>query len=250
MLVVPVILLEDGLVVDHLGQPGSAMDCSFADPVKMARLWRVQNAAVIHLVDRASTEHGKEIDFESINRITGCLDIPIQLEAGFTAESATYALKQSRVARLAPVVHSLPDGVFDSIVENHGPNKICPIVEHGTSESQNTDAHIQSVGELKEAGCRRLIIRDASKRHSLEGHDTDTLTAIAKAYPRLRFSAAGGVGSYRDLKLLELESPKNVDSVIINRALYENRFPCQNMWCWHSKEQVDLQKFSSAKLKS
>jgi phosphoribosylformimino-5-aminoimidazole carboxamide ribotide isomerase len=39
-----------------------------------------------------------------------------------------------------------------------------------------------------------------------------------------------------------------VDSVIIGRALYENRFPCQQFWCWNYKKQVDLDTFSSAEL--
>jgi phosphoribosylformimino-5-aminoimidazole carboxamide ribotide isomerase len=39
-----------------------------------------------------------------------------------------------------------------------------------------------------------------------------------------------------------------VDSVIVGRALYENRFPCQQFWAWHKKELVDLERFSTAPL--
>lgn len=258
MLVVPVILLQDGMVVDHLGHPVSKMDCSFADPVKMARLWRVQNAAVIHIIDRSSTLFGGQIDFESIDRITRCLDIPIQLEARFDQTSAAAALKQSRVARLAPSLLSVGDDTFLSVVDQFGPNKICPILAHHTADVNDTDSRedeilsqlAERIDFVTQAGCRRVIIRDERAHHNLSGHHTRILATLASKYPRIRFSAAGGIGSYRDLKSLEIESPDNVDSVIINRALYENRFPCQKMWCWHSKDQVDLQKFSSAKLKT
>jgi phosphoribosylformimino-5-aminoimidazole carboxamide ribotide isomerase len=41
-----------------------------------------------------------------------------------------------------------------------------------------------------------------------------------------------------------------VDSVIVARALYENRFPCQRFWCWHDLAQVDLEHFSTAPLRA
>ncbi|MEX0599005.1 MAG: 1-(5-phosphoribosyl)-5-((5-phosphoribosylamino)methylideneamino)imidazole-4-carboxamide isomerase, partial [Rhodothermales bacterium] len=51
---------------------------------------------------------------------------------------------------------------------------------------------------------------------------------------------------YEDLiRLKEIES-YGVDSVIIGRALYENKFPCQQFWCWNYKDDVDLDRYSTA----
>jgi len=36
--------------------------------------------------------------------------------------------------------------------------------------------------------------------------------------------------------------------VIVGRALYENRFPCQRFWCWHRKDMVNLDRYSTAEL--
>ena len=44
-------------------------------------------------------------------------------------------------------------------------------------------------------------------------------------------------------------SPMGVDSVVIERELNENAIPCQQLWCWHDPEKVDLDKFSTASLK-
>jgi hypothetical protein len=41
---------------------------------------------------------------------------------------------------------------------------------------------------------------------------------------------AGGIASPAHLWELEQRVPRNVDSVVIGRAMYENRFPCQNIW--------------------
>jgi phosphoribosylformimino-5-aminoimidazole carboxamide ribotide isomerase len=46
----------------------------------------------------------------------------------------------------------------------------------------------------------------------------------------LKITSAGGIGNYLHLKqLVDLNIP-NIDSVIVGRALYENRFPCQAIW--------------------
>jgi phosphoribosylformimino-5-aminoimidazole carboxamide ribotide isomerase len=41
---------------------------------------------------------------------------------------------------------------------------------------------------------------------------------------------SGGIGGYEDLIKLQKEASEFVDSVIIGRALYENRFSCQKIW--------------------
>ena len=54
--------------------------------------------------------------------------------------------------------------------------------------------------------------------------------------------------TYEDLMQIEALKPYRVDSIIIGRALYENTFPCQKLWCWHYKEQLNLNQYSSARL--
>ncbi len=56
----------------------------------------------------------------------------------------------------------------------------------------------------------------------------------------LRITASGGVSGYRDLlKLAPLEQV-GVDSIIIGKALYENKFPCQALWRDVEKDLTDL----------
>ncbi len=63
-----------------------------------------------------------------------------------------------------------------------------------------------------------------------------------------KLTASGGVGGYPDLLALQAAETAGIDSVIVGRALYENRFPCQQFWCWHKKDEVDLDRFSTARL--
>jgi len=46
----------------------------------------------------------------------------------------------------------------------------------------------------------------------------------------LRVTVSGGVISLDDLRAVEALGPAGVDSVILRRAIYENRFSCQAIW--------------------
>src|SRR5690606_41668525 len=54
----------------------------YDDPVKMARLWRVQNARVLHVVDLDAARNAGRDNRDVIRRICAELDIPIQLGGG------------------------------------------------------------------------------------------------------------------------------------------------------------------------
>ena len=67
----------------------------------------------------------------------------------------------------------------------------------------------------------------------------DELEEFARA-TNIRITAQGGVQTYQDLiRLQELEK-YGVDSVIIGKPLYENRFPCQRLWRLNERELNDL----------
>ena len=73
----------------------------------------------------------------------------------------------------------------------------------------------------------------------LSGPNYEAIQQIAQR-TGLKVTASGGVSSYQDLiKLQELEK-FGVDSVIVGKALYENRFSCQALWRENEKTLDDL----------
>jgi phosphoribosylformimino-5-aminoimidazole carboxamide ribotide isomerase len=56
----------------------------------------------------------------------------------------------------------------------------------------------------------------------------------------MRITAQGGVAGYKDLLELQGIEKFGVDSVIIGKALYHNKFPCQRLWRLNEKELKDL----------
>ena len=236
-----------------MGRPLSELDCSFVDPIKMAKLWRIQNAKVIHLVDGQETGTVDDDLIDLVGKMADCLDIPLQFEGNVDSRTVDALLSKSKISRIvARIGEDIPEFLSES-VSTYGASRICALLSYPT-ELENGDAHFDSlhsrVSGVIAAGCRRLVMLDSKANHQLEGHNRKLLSQIARAFPKARISAMGGIGSYEELKLLELQAPRNVDSVIIGRALYENRFPCQQFWCWHKKDSVNLSQYSSASLKN
>ena len=102
--------------------------------------------------------------------------------------------------------------------------------------------------DMERRGVRRFIYTDIARDGTLAGPNIEAYRELGKALEKAHITASGGVGGYRDLLRLQELAPLGLDSVIVGRALYENRFPCQQFWCWHDKAEVDLDRFSTAAL--
>lgn len=264
-LVIPAIDLRGGNCV-RLRQ-GSYADETiyFDDPVKMARLWRVQNARVLHLVDLDAARGGsqnrdsdRDDNRDVIRRIAAALDIPVQLGGGIrTMEDidAALALGVYRVILGTAAVRN-PDLVTEAVAK-HGCSRVVVGIDardgearvQGWTEGSGLDA-VELALDMERRGVRRIVYTDISRDGTLEGPNVDAYRTLGEHLTDAHITASGGVGAYKDLLRIKELSAYGVDSVIIGRALYENQFPCQRFWCWHDKEHVDLEHFSTAPLRS
>src|SRR5690606_18366535 len=81
-LVIPAIDLRRGQCVRLYQGSYSKETVYFDDPVKMAKLWRVQNARTLHLVDLDAARGDHDNNRKQIAAICAALDIPVQLGGG------------------------------------------------------------------------------------------------------------------------------------------------------------------------
>lgn len=257
MLVIPAIDIRDGRCVRLYQGSYSEETVYFDDPVKMAKLWRVQNAKTLHIVDLDAARGGDEHNRPIIRRICGELDIPIQVGGGIRSiEDAARMLDCGayRVVIGTAAVKN-PDLVSEA-VERFSPRRVVAGIDardgevriEGWTEGSGVDA-VDLALEMEERGCCRIVYTDISRDGTMEGPNLGAYRAMSRALSSVHVTASGGVGGYVDLKnLMDLEASA-LDSVIIGKALYENAFPCQQFWGWHDKEDVDLDRFSTAPLR-
>lgn len=248
MLVIPVIDIQNGESV-RMVQGLEDKTLHYTDsPLSMARLFRKENAKVIHITDLDGAVSGKRKNYDLIKEITESVGVPIQLGGGIrTYEIAEQLIKELGVYRIVigtSAVDNIP--LIQRLLEDFGKSKIVIsvdsrngfITKDGWSNQTNIPALEFALG-MKALGVQRLIYQDVSRIGSCMGPDLEGLKTIAVA-TGLKITAAGGISGYPDLKaLMELEK-FGVDSVMMSRALYENRFPCQAIWREQEKKDISL----------
>lgn len=260
MLVIPAIDLRGGRCV-RLYQGSYARETVyFDDPVKMAKLWRVQNARVLHVVDLDAARGGSDDrpdNRDMIAAICAAIDIPVQVGGGVRTLDDIEALLEAGVYRvvLGTSAAREPDLVSEAVAR-HTCSRVVVGIDamggevrvEGWTEGSGIDAVTMAL-DMESRGVRRIIYTDISRDGTLEGPNVAAYRALGEQLRKARITASGGVGGYRDLLQIADLKPYGVDSVIVGRALYENRFPCQQFWCWNRKNTVDLDCYSTATLR-
>ncbi|RMF60478.1 MAG: 1-(5-phosphoribosyl)-5-[(5-phosphoribosylamino)methylideneamino]imidazole-4-carboxamide isomerase [Bacteroidetes bacterium] len=257
MLVIPAIDIRGGRCVRLYQGSYERETVYFDDPVRMAMLWRVMNARTLHIVDLDAARGDRNDNREVIRRICATLDIPIQLGGGIrTLEDIAAALDMGvyRVVLGTTAVRD-PDLVSEAVARFTCSRIVVGIdaadgevrVE-GWTEGSGLDA-VEMALDMERRGVRRIVYTDIGRDGTLQGPNVEAYRTLGSRLKKCRITASGGIGGYQDLLKIKELSPYGVDSVIVGRALYENRFPCQQFWCWHYKDEVDLQRYSTAPLR-
>jgi len=260
LLVIPAIDLRGGHCVRLRQGVYADETVYFDDPIKMAKLWRVQNARTLHLVDldaARTAEGAAPSDNRAVIReIAQTLDIPIEVGGGIRTMDDMAEMFEAGIYRVVlgtAAVHD-PDMVEEAIAKYTCSRVVVGIDAHngevrteGWEVGSGIDA-VEMALDMERRGVRRIVYTDIARDGMLTGPNMAAYRTLGDALSRCRITASGGVSGYRDLLRLQELTPIGVDSVIVGRALYENRFPCQQFWCWHRKELVDLDMFSTARM--
>lgn len=257
MLVIPAIDIRDGRCVRLHQGAYDEETVYYDDPVKMAKLWRVQNAQTLHVVDldaaRGEGAHNRDV----IGSVCEALDIPIQLGGGIRSMEQIEAALEQGVYRviLGTAAVRTPSLVADA-VDAFGPQRVVVGLDardgevrvQGWTEGSGLDA-VSFAKDMEQRGVRRFIYTDISRDGTLDGPNIAAYRTLGRQLSAAKITASGGVGEHSDLLDVQTLEPYGVDSVVVGTALYENRFPCQQFWAWQDPEQVDLDAFSTAALR-
>jgi phosphoribosylformimino-5-aminoimidazole carboxamide ribotide isomerase len=238
LLVIPSIDIKDGKLVRIVqGIPKVVPSIYPDDPIEMAKIWRAENAKCLHVVDFDGAWYGSNKNLPIIEKLIQSVVIPVQVGGGLrTIEKIREAFKigASRVV-LGTIAVTNPE-ILQQALDEFGAEKIIvslDIVKNAVmvfGRQETSALNPVSLGlNMKSLGVRRLIITDVERNGLLLGPNLELLKLMAEKVG-LKITASGGVSGYKDLiSLLDL-TPLGVDSVIIGRALYENKFPCQELW--------------------
>lgn len=239
LLIIPAIDLTSGQALRCIrGVPGTEQMYSQISehPVELAQLWRRENAKCLHVTDLDSWKgHSSQLNDEMVVRMQRSIDVPIQYVTRRDTVDAYRQLLEQGVYRVALniVVWTDPDGV-QKLVEQYGPSRVIFGIRahNGTidlGEAAGTVSDEDFIRRVAALGGKRVLYTEVDWEGNLTGEDVSTIHRISAVAP-IRLTMAGGIASPEHLWSLQKEVPSNVDSVVIGRAMYENRFPCQGIW--------------------
>jgi len=81
----------------------------------------------------------------------------------------------------------------------------------------------------KTLGFKRVVYTDITVDGTMRGANLGAIRDLAQR-SGMRVTASGGLSGLGDLLQLQEFEPYGVDSVVIGRALYTNKFACQGLW--------------------
>lgn len=245
MLIIPVIDIKDGKCVRVVeGLADKTMYYS-ESPINMARLFRKENAKVIHITDLDGAYTGKMNNFKVIKDIVDSVGVPIQIGGGIrTYEAVKKLIEEVGVYRVVVGTSAIDDIEFvQKILKDFTPRKIVIgvdvrngyLVRDGWVNQTNIKGVDFALG-MKAVGIDRVIYQDVSRVGTFLGPNFEGLTEMAEI-TKLKITAAGGIGGYLDLRRIQELESIGIDSVMMSRPLYENKFPC--MALWREQEKID-----------
>lgn len=238
LLVIPSIDIKDGKTV-RVVQGIPELNCIEYgdDPVEMAMIWRSENAKFLHLVDfDGALEHSRK-NLELVEKICSSVIIPVEFAGGVRSIEDADHLFKIGICRIAINTMAIEDRAeFIKLFEKHGPLKVVISLDIINDElitcgrQRKTGIHyLEFVKEMIQLGIERFIVTDVTKNGLLQGPNIQLSLNVAKQ-SGCKVTHSGGVRNKDELIDIQNLISEGIDSVIVGRAFYENRFPCQKIW--------------------
>ena len=207
------------------------------DPIEMAKLWRKENAKSLHVTDVDGAFEGYPVNFDIIKQIVKNVDIPVELGGGLRTVHDVEQAFENGIYRavIGTMLVENPDQARRTI-EKFGSNKIVlgidtknyqVAIKGGKEYSGLTP--ISFASSAKQLGFRRLLYTDVITDATTRKPNFEAIKSLAEKV-QMRITVSGGISGLQDLLMLQELEPLGIDSVIIGRALYENKFSCQGLW--------------------
>ena len=239
ILIIPSIDIKNGKTVRVVqGIPELGFKDYGNDPVEMAMIWRAENARCIHVVDFDSSQENSLRNKSLIEQICSSVIIPVQYGGGIKCCEDAVEMIQLGVYRVIVGTLALRNPAeFTKMIDKLTPNKVVAAIDVIDDEVV-IDARTTKTGlkpeefarKLKDLGAVRYIVTDIKRNGMLNGPNLELSKRITDVTGG-KVTLSGGIGGFEDLlRVQEVSADYGIDSVIIGRALYENKFSCQKIW--------------------
>ena len=209
------------------------------DPVAAALHWQEQGAEWLHLIDLDGAFQGRSVNADIVARISGTLNIPIELGGGVRDEDAARMWFDAGVTRLIIGTMALEKPAEYARLCSLFPGKIGVSLDavDGRLKTRGwvTDAGLtvdEVLPRLIGDGTAFIIYTDIARDGMQSGVNMPMLYRLAHVSP-VPVVAAGGVATLDDIKALyPLSVSANLEGAISGRAIYEGTLNLPEAMQW------------------
>ena len=229
MLIIPAIDIINGKVVRLEKGDFNKEKVYSTDPLEVAKTWETKGARFLHIVDLDGAREGYVKNVGVIVNIIKNVKIPCEV-GGVLREMSyiEYFLKKGAARAvigtkafedsdyLGKLVFKFGDKIVVSV--DFSGNKV---VKKGWQEKTDLDP-MAVIKDMQETGVKTIVVTDISVDGTLMGPNIERLSKILDAVG-ISVIASGGSSSLDDIRKLKEIKNKNLEGVIIGKALYEGR---------------------------
>lgn len=241
MQILPAIDILDGKVVRLLQGRLDAVTVYNDDPVDQARRWADQGAEWIHVVDLDGAVTGEPANIAAVEAIIAAVDVPVQVGGGIRTMDTLRRLYDAGVRRtvLGTTLVTHPELVaeacdrFEGVVAGIDARDGRVAIEGWKQGTEH--GVLELVRDLQVLGVRRVAYTDIALDGMQKGANYGAYRALADQID-IPIIASGGVSTLDDIR--DLRTIRQVESVIVGRALYESSFTLSDAVAVGHGEQV------------
>ncbi|QDZ42888.1 bifunctional 1-(5-phosphoribosyl)-5-((5-phosphoribosylamino)methylideneamino)imidazole-4-carboxamide isomerase/phosphoribosylanthranilate isomerase PriA [Corynebacterium sp. sy039] len=204
----------------------------YGSPLEAALNWQSQGAQWLHFVD-LDAAFGRGSNYELMAQVVGSLDIAVELTGGIRDDASLEKALATGARRVNIGTAALENPTWIAqCIDKYGEKiaiDLAVLEENGQWRARGR-GWVSDGGDLWEVlerfdsyGCQRFIVTDVSKDGALSGVNVDLLREVSAATDA-QIVASGGISSIDDILAVAQYENEGIDSAIIGKALYENRF--------------------------
>ncbi|HJO93020.1 MAG TPA: 1-(5-phosphoribosyl)-5-[(5-phosphoribosylamino)methylideneamino]imidazole-4-carboxamide isomerase [Victivallales bacterium] len=202
-------------------------------PIEVAKNWESKGAEYLHLVDLDGAKAGEPINIDLIKKICNSLEIPCECGGGIRSLMDAKLVLDAGVDRIILGTAAVQNfNLVRELLNIYGAERIVigvdtkygKVAVKGWLEASDVEVG-KLVLQFAEIGVKRFIFTDISKDGVLMGPNFEATEKLCSTAPKANIIASGGVGNIEHIaKLKDLsEQYKNLEGVIVGKALYDNK---------------------------
>jgi phosphoribosylformimino-5-aminoimidazole carboxamide ribotide isomerase len=203
------------------------------DPVQVALGWQKKGARFLHIVDLDGAREGRVKNSDIIASIIKNVGIPCEVGGGLRETGDIEYFLKKGASRAVIGTRALEDSAYLEKLISKFNEKIAVscdfsgnrVAKKGWQEKIDLDP-VSAIKKIEAAGVKAIVMTDISVDGTLMGPNIKRFKEILNAVG-ISVIVSGGISSLEDIRKIKEIGAKNLEGIIIGKALYEGRINLQ-----------------------